>query len=309
MIKLPFGGKKKDVLGLDIGSKLTKLVRIGKSDKGDQITFCDALDFGRMDNQFDQKLKDYVSRFGLSGMTAAATLDDSSFKIRKVELPKMPDADLHEAVKWKMRDVVEGNIEDYSIRSSILSPSPDGKRMTLIGYAVKKSAVTGLIASLAKAGLSLQFVEPTAVSLATAMLTQVAGGQEWIAGIDIGLTKSLLVIVGEGHFYFSRPLVGINLGVASIEGQAFNQKLAAEIQNSLDTFAVTFHVEQISRIFLSGGGGLIPDLPEYLTQNLGVSSALLNPFEGLKVDKATQEKFSAKAPLFSQAVAMAKVII
>ncbi len=302
-MKLSLSSKKNQTIGIDIDENSVTVVRATHTNGMPVIDFCGMLDVELSHSDWENKLKSFLSQNNLTPGVAATCLDDASFKIRKIELPKMPDTDMREAVKWKMRDVVEGAIDDYSVRYSTLGPTQDTKRVSMVGYAVKKKSVEDVVARLGRVGLNAKFVEPSVVSLASSIETQ--GSEEWTAAIDLGVVKSVMVIIGNGRFYFSRPLTGLAFNQSDV--QSFNQKLAAEIQNSLDTFAVTYHIEQMSRLFLTGVGSLTVGLDDYLTQNLGISTQLANPFVGVSIDKKLLESLKDKLPLYSQAVALAKV--
>src|SRR3989338_10665458 len=92
--------KKSDTLGLDIGNRIVKLVRITRG-KENLVSFCGKLEANPADSDFSKVLREYLAKHNLLGMGVAASLDDPSLKIRKLELPEMPETDLKEAVKWK----------------------------------------------------------------------------------------------------------------------------------------------------------------------------------------------------------------
>ena len=96
--------------------------------------------------------------------------------------------------------------------------------------------------------------------------------------------------------------MGINLGVQEKEPKTFNQKLAIEIQKSIDTFKVNFKMQDITQLYLSGGGALLPDIKEYLTVNMGMKTELLNPFVTLDNTDAFQH---FRPELFVQAIGLA----
>lgn len=307
-MKLSLGSKKTKILGIDIGSNLIKVVlSINQSGKPSTIDFCGILETGSSDAHYEKELREYLIKNRLTGNIATACLDDESFKIRKIDLPKMPEADLKEAVKWKMRDIVDGSIEDFVVRYSHLPQLTEGKKNVYVGYAVRKSAVSHMITLMQRVGVTCEFVEPAAVSLSSILERQELGSDEWVGGIDLGAHHSLLVIVGHQKFYFSRPLMGINLAAAKADGNAFQQKLAAEIQNSLDTFAVTFHVEHINRLFLAGGGAQIEGLSDYLSQNLGIITQKVNGFLGLQVNPMMRSAYQAQSSLLAQALAVSGI--
>lgn len=304
-----FSLKKNATLGLDIGSQTIKAVQLKHQEGGQSsLQFCGKFSFENQEEKI-HSIKKFIESNKLSGANVACCLDDESMRIRKVELPQMPEADFKEAVKWKMRDIVEGAIDQYVIRYSQLKnvDKPDSKTKTVVSYAVKKQVITQTMQILNKCGLKVSAIEPEAVSLAYATDLNYSSAERWMAAVDIGTTHTLMTIIGYGQFYFSRPLVGINLQGASQNQKEFHQKLAAEIQNTIDTFSVTYKVEKIDSIYLSGGGAYLADLRNYLSKNLGIQAENFNPFLKVLVGSSFKEEIEKNGALYTKALALAYI--
>jgi MSHA biogenesis protein MshI len=297
---------KKTVVGVDLGSRLTKIVRLNFAQARSQIDLCETIPTGLLDQDFDRQLREHLKRLRLAGAVVASSIDDPSMKIRKVEVPKMPDADLIEAVKWSLRDIVDDDVEKYFITHSLIREFEEGDahKLDLVAYAIKKEAVAAYQNLLEKLGLSPVFIEPASVSLASTLERCLGTLDEYSAGVNIGYHQSLFVIIGKGIFVFSRPLPGIHLQAYETEPGSFFQKLALEIQKSLDTFRVNFKMEDVKSLHVSGGGALLEGLIDYLNTNLGLSTQQLNPLKGFA---ANQDFDMSQGPLFAQAVGLAHI--
>lgn len=297
--------KKKSVLGLDIGTKATKIVQLCYDQSGKPaLERCDLLDVGRDDEGFEGSLRSYIRENRVGHALVASSIDDPSLKIRKVELPKMPPADLVEAIRWNMRDIVEGDIDEFTVNYSLIREYKDAEipRLELMAFAVKRDVVTDYQNRLQSLGVQPFFIEPDAVSLAATLERCHGEDERYIAGVDIGNHHSLFYVVGHGVFVFSRPLSGISLAAKKKNEENFNQKLAIDVQKSIDTFKVNFKMEDIHKMYLSGGGALLNNVAGYLTTNLGIRTDVLNPFSTL----GNVESFEGLVPpLFAQAVALA----
>ena len=71
--------------------------------------------------------------------------------------------------------------------------------------------------------------------------------------------------------------------------------ICSEIERSVDYFRSTFGAETISKIFLSGGGALIPDLVADLGRRLGIETEIINPFKKIQLDKKVMAPESAES--------------
>lgn len=67
--------------------------------------------------------------------------------------------------------------------------------------------------------------------------------------------------------------------------ERFYVGLTSELVRSLDFYAANHAEHPVQKIFLSGGGALIPDIALELEQRLGIEAIVVNPFENIKVPK------------------------
>lgn len=297
--------KKKSVLGMDIGTKATKVVQFSYNKSGQaQLERYGMIEAGLADEQFEGALKSWLTEQKIANALVASSIDDPSLKIRKIELPKMPEADLIEAIKWNLREIVEGDIDNFSINYSKIQEyeENDTIKIELLGYAINRQAVQEFQNKILKLGVQPFFIEPAAVTLASALDRCHGSEDNYTAGVNIGFSSSLFYVVGKKTFTFSRPLAGIHLKDLEKDKEGFNQKLAIEIQKSIDTFKVNFRMEEIQALYLSGGGALIPGIDEYLKTNMGIQTELLNPFANLSGAGAPE---GVQPQLFAQAVSLA----
>lgn len=297
--------RKKSVVGIDVGAKGTKVAQLQYQVSGKpSLERCDFIEIGIHDEEFEGKMKSYLKEAKIGGAMIASSIDDESMKIRKMDLPKMPDPDLIEAIKWNLRDIVDGDIEEFTVDFSRIAEIEEGEnsKIELMAYAIKREAVNDYKIKLSSIGLHPFHIEPAAVTLASTLERCHGEDSGYIAGVNIGYSQTLFYVIGNGVFVFSRPLMGISLDTRLKEPDGFNQKLAIEIQKSIDTFKVNFKMQEIGSIFVSGGGALEGDIHEYLAANMGVEVSLLNPFLSLANTDAFE---GVAAPLYTQAVGLA----
>lgn len=276
---LAFLGRKREVVGIDLGASGAKFV-VSRPD-GPAAFFFPGVLLSHPEQEIAAG-RDFLKAHGLQGASVACNIDDPSMKIRRIDLPKMPDYDLREAVRWQLRDVAEGSLDTYVVRYSILEEYLAGetKRLSLVAYAIKREAVARRIELLKKLSLNPVLIEPNAVSLLAAF-DRVHG---WEAGkayalIDLGESRSLFTVMGEGKLFFSRPL-GLAMGTAGAEPSAFYSALGVEVQRSLDAYSLMFHREKVDHLYVTGGRAGLPEMTDYLTKNLGVPSGVFDPFTG-----------------------------
>lgn len=301
------GGQKKSVLGLDIGSKATKVVQIkftGKS--GPELGVCELLNTGLSDEGFVASMDAWLGDVKLKHSLAAFSFDDESLVIRKFELPKMPDEELIEALRWNFRDHIDEDLSLYTINhSEIELPNPEeGSPKHYLAYAVKRQVIQDFQLRMTEIGLTPFMIEPRDVTLASALDRCVPDEAHFRAGVDVGYNTAKFYVIGRRTFAFTRYLPMVSYHYFEESPDEFHKKLAIEIQKSIDTFQVNFQMEPVQSIHLSGAGALVPDITDYLQKNLGIDALALNPFVSLSGAETFPEM---KPELFAQAVSLAYV--
>ncbi len=167
--------RKKDVVGMDIGAHSTKFLRWIGEKKTSQV-FCYPKNILNEAGGEAKEFSEFLRAHGLSGASVACAVDVEAFKIKKFDLPKMPESDLSEAVKWEMREVIEGPVEKYVVRHLVVEEhgSSEGTKLSLLGFAIKSDDVRELVQFLRKCSLKPVALEPSPVSLVAAF-AQVEG--------------------------------------------------------------------------------------------------------------------------------------
>jgi len=234
---------------------------------------------------------------GWTGLRAALSLEDPHLHLRRLELPKMPEEDLREAIRWQMRDIAEGSIEDYVIQRSILEEvASELPRLIVLGFAMKRDS------RAVEAGLDPVFMEPLPVAFASAIerLYRTDNG-EWRAGLWVGETSSTLIVVGRGKLHFVKTLPAFEEGSLG--------KAAVEVQNALDAFFILYKADKVERIFLAQGPKPMAGLAEYLTKNVGIPTESFNPLSGIQVSPEAKKIMEAVPSAFTIALEMAQVTL
>ncbi len=286
-------------LGLDLGEAGIKLVLADRRLEGVPIV---SYRFYRETVKEEEpvsvsRFRDFLKSHKLLGLPTACNLEDPSLRIRRIDLPKMPDFDLREAVRWQLRDILDDSVDLYAVRYSILEEyqTEESAKLALVAYAVHRSAVSNRITLLRKLGLKPVLIEPNAVSLLSALDRLLpwnpngAGHQTLYAALDLGANHSGFVAMGDHKLYFSRPLAEISeksflqtvvqeLAISQEDAVALREsllqkgtpdgplqavlpvyygKIAIEVQRSLDTLSLLFHKVNRVERLILCGGGAV----------------------------------------------------
>ena len=279
----------KQILGIDIGVSGVKMARVHCTHDSIDGARCWYYP-GSLQHATPEVLasfRHFLTENHLAGMQAACSIEDPSLKIRRVELPKMPESDLKEALRWQLRNVVEGPVADYVVRYSHLGNGGETKRCDLVAYAIRRQSVQNYIQLLKRVGLRPVVVEPASVSL-LAIFEQIHGSEpgKFYGLVDFGANHTIFAVIGDGKLFYSRTLTGISTEHAAepSEGNDYQSRILLELQRSIDAFFLMFQTDKIEALFLCGGGACGPELLEFLPKNLGIATHLLDPTEKLQLN-------------------------
>ena len=310
--------KKKDIVGVDIGSSAVKLVQLREVKGGYQLQKIGILplpaeaivDNTLMDSSsIVETVKTLLASLNVKAKEAVCSISGNSVIIRKISLPVMPAEELEDQIHWEAEQYIPFDINDVNVDFEILSPDEqDPSKMNVLLVASKKDIINDYLAVFAEAGLKLVVVDVDSFAVQNAYETNYAAdNHEVVALVNIGASIINLNIVRDGYSLFTRDVqMGGNLYTEEIQKafglngedaeqmklkaiesddprlrdvlQRVNETIANEMRRSLDFYNSTAGEERISKVYLSGGAAKTALLMEAVQQRLALPVEMLNPF-------------------------------
>jgi type IV pilus assembly protein PilM len=317
--------KKKDIVGVDIGSSAVKLVQLREVKGGYQLLNVGILplppqaivDNTLMDSSsIVETVKALLVSLEIKAKDAVCSISGNSVIIRKIPLPVMPVEELEDQIHWEAEQYIPFDINDVNVDFQILSPDEqDPSKMNVLLVASKKDIINDYLAVFAEAGLRLVVVDVDSFALQNAYETNYQSDlNEVVALVNIGASIINLNIVRGGVSLFTRDVqMGGNLYTEEIQKQfglntedaelkklsaaasedprltdilqRVNDSIAIEMRRSLDFYNSTAGEERISKVFLSGGAAKTAMLIEAVQQRLSLPVEILNPFQRVAVNE------------------------
>lgn len=328
-------------IGLDIGPEDVKIVCLETIENGYKLSGYGFFSFGGD----AQKLSNFIKGSSIPSGEIRINIEDPSLKIRRIDLPQMTEDEIDEAVKWGMKDVIDGNVEDFSFNYIKIDESDlklSGK-LPLIVFALKTSSIEQRERFIREVGIrSPKVIEPNASALASIFEHSYGPNRDKpVAIIDIGRLFSVFTVIGRKGLVFSRPLTACtvnnlteqivrDLGINTEQAKELRRKyfqhdmidesfktrlentisqyfsrVAIEVQRSLDGFSLVFGKQKIIDVYLCGGGSLYSGLPEYLKQTVGGDFTVFDPFVKIDTNQFSPGPFDTKKTLFAVAAGLA----
>lgn len=314
-----FLSKKRELVGVDIGSSSVKLVQL-REQKGSfylaNIGIVPLPPEAIVDNTLMDSsavvdaIKSLFASLNIKIKEVACSISGNTVIIRKIKLPAMPSEELEDQIQWEAEQYIPFDINDVNIDFQILDPDEeDPSRMNVLLVASKKDIINDYVNVFAESGLKLVVVDVDSFAVQNIYEQNYdSAPDEVVALINIGASILNLNVVKGGVSLFTRDVqMGGNLFTEEIQKQfalnsedaeaakisgecsdktklrdilsRIDETLAIEIRRSLDFYNTTAGDGKISKVYLSGGAAKTQMLAEAVHNKLGVPVEMLNPLQ------------------------------
>ena len=242
---------KKDIFGLDIGSKHIKAVQL-KENKGvhrlervgiasiepELIVEGSILDSTRV----VEAIKELISNTDIKSKDVTlAVSGHSSVIIKRVSLPQMTEEELDEQIRFEAEQYIPFDIEDVSLDFQILAPSEEDNMMDVLIVAVKKDKINEYVTAVKDAGLNPVVVDVDAFALENMYeLNYEVAEEENVALVNIGASMININILKGGVSVFTRD--------SSIGGNLITEALQREFTISYANAEKLKHEEAVEGV-------------------------------------------------------------
>ncbi len=207
--------RKKDIIGLDIGSNHIKAVQLKDSKDSyvlerlgittlqpELIVDGSILDAGNV----AEAIRELVANAGIRpGDVTLSVSGHSSVIIKRVALPRMTEDELEDQIKFEAEQYIPFDIEDVSLDFQILGPAEDNNMMDVLIVAVKKDKINEYVSVVKDAGLTPVIVDVDAFALENMHeLNYDMNEESNIALVNIGASMINMNIIKGGVSVFTR---------------------------------------------------------------------------------------------------------
>ncbi len=324
-------------IGVDLGASRIKLVALQNTDNRYRLMAHGVL----LRNNLAQ-IKDVFSAPAIRSGQVRVNVSDPSLKIRRVDLPKVPAEELPEIIKWSMKDVVGGEVDQYVFRHQLLPPDPTKTEQPYLIFAIVREAMKAKLTFLSQLGIpNPSIVEPNVAALGLAVRHSYGlGPDDCCVVVDMGCTASLFTVVGNEGLFFSRPLGNISgdgltkqlSRTVGIEDSLVEQfkitypskeipeehavkvkavidnfftTVVVELQRSIDAYSSQFPGKPVGKIYFTGGGSQLPGFVERVSGTLNIPAEILEPFQQIDLGRFRMDTLAPQKVYYALACGLA----
>ena len=318
-----FGGKSRQLVGLDIGSASIKAVELKQTKAGYELVSFGAehlapdtvVDGAIMDApQVANAISKIFDAQRVKTKNVATSVSGHSVIVKRVPLPLMTEEELYDRIPSEASQHIPFDIADVNLSYQLLE-SMDSQ-MDVLLVAVKKDKILNHTNVLAQAGKTPVVVDIDAFALQNCFeVNYEPDAGQTVALLNIGASVMNINIVRGGIPLFTRDVsVGGNQYTDALQKEldlsfedaerlkkgetlpsvtdeqkqqilrSVSDILTLEIQKTFDFFRATASGENIQRIVVAGGTARVPGLVDLLREEFAMPVEELNPFRRVQVN-------------------------
>ncbi|MFQ3574309.1 MAG: type IV pilus assembly protein PilM [Thermodesulfovibrionales bacterium] len=230
--------KKRQTIGVDVGSGCIKIVRINDTKTGKELALFDfintphgAIVDGIIEDRslVVQALEELLAKNKIKDADAVvAVAGHSSVIVKRITIPKMTDEELSKSIRVEAEQYIPFDINDVNIDFQILGDNKFEKgQMDIILVAAKKNVLNDYVEALEIAGLLPIIVDVCHFAINNAFeMSYGVVDKECMALVNIGANSTNLTIIQGGQALFTRD--------TPIGGNVHTEMLMSEFDLNLE---------------------------------------------------------------------------
>ncbi|MDX1452182.1 MAG: hypothetical protein R3183_06455 [Oleiphilaceae bacterium] len=246
-------------VGLEIRADGMALAVATKNQEGGRnITFCEYLSCSAAERV--AKLSELVEANKLAGAHCHLVLPAEQYQTYPVEKPKVDESELNDAIRWKVKDMLDFDLENavtdaYAFPEDALRGRPPLVNVTV----ARKALIQGYVNLLKECGLSLQCIDVADLALRNVCVQIPDREERPTALLYLRNGSGNMILVKGDTLYLARHF---DFSVQALnepsQQDSVMQQLALEIQRSFDYFESQMAQVPPQEMVLAGPDPSIP---------------------------------------------------
>src|SRR4030043_2259236 len=199
-------GKKKDVVGLDIGSSSIKLVELREGKGGYKLQNLAIsplppeaiVDGALMDSvTIINAIRDLIAASKSKTKEVVTSVSGHSVIVKKISLPLMTEAELEESIQWEAERYIPFDFHDVNIVFQIFGSTPENPEvMDVVLVAAKKDIINDHVSVIMESGLNPVIIDIDSFALENMLAISYAiGKEETVAIANVGASVTNIIII------------------------------------------------------------------------------------------------------------------
>jgi type IV pilus assembly protein PilM len=210
-------GKKKDVIGLDIGGSSIKMVELKEDKNGYKLQNLAIsplppeaiVDGALMDSAtIIDTIRDVIAASNTKSKDVVTSVSGHSVIVKKISLPFMTEAELEESIQWEAERYIPFDINDVNIDFQIFGSTQENPEvMDVILVAAKKDIINDYVSVIMESGLNPVIIDLDSFALENMLtINYELGDGGTVAIANVGATVTNINIIKNNTSAFTRDI-------------------------------------------------------------------------------------------------------
>ena len=243
-------------------------------------------------NALAEALTQLDKEHSTAAYNGSSLLAFGEYQMMSMDAPPVAPDELKSAVRWRLKEMLDYHVDDATI--DVLSVPPEkgmvARNNTLFAVAARNQVIQQRqdLFDGAKAALRAIDIPEMAQRNIAALL---APERTSLAMLSINPQGALVTVTNDDELYFARQIDVTSAQLQNADSAAaasFHERLALELQRSIDHFDRQYQSIPVSRLALAPMGGDPSRLQEYLSANMYIPVDTLNLDAILDLSKVSQ---------------------
>jgi len=185
----------------------------------------------------DRALKELSARIGLRAADATVVLAPESYHLLLVEQPNVAQAELRDAVRWRIQELI-----DFPAEAAVLEVFPfpasamRGRAPTVFVVATPRARLATAVEAVGRAGLKPVAVDITELALRNLAMRAYPSHEHAIALLRITASSGVVNVTRGDELFLSRRIAGVPKSLDGPAWDAFKDALLLQVQRSIDYY-------------------------------------------------------------------------
>ncbi|MFL0799984.1 MAG: hypothetical protein K6L80_06030 [Agarilytica sp.] len=280
---------KKGVVGIEVLPEGLAVAAKGCFGKSSDVDLLQMIRLEDETTNLQKELDHFVHKHKISKRLCHIVLTPKDYQLLLVEAPEVPDEDLREAIRWKIKDLITMPVEKAVVDVFPL-PADANKTAKRMVYAVVSNLerIQALIDLVNESGLTLSSIDIGEMAMRNVSCVVAESLQERGVGIvRISEGEGVVSLYKEGNLYLSRQFK-LNYSGGLLDELPVDA-LALEVQRSLDYYERQMGMAPPAALYICGESVTEDKITVELTRSLTVPTKFLSPTESMTFDDDTDE--------------------
>ena len=276
--------KSKGRVGLSINSERLAFVHMEERNDIPHLLNCERIAL-ESEKEGGKALSKLVQELALEGTQCSYVLSPKDYNLHLVEAPNVESEELRQAIRWKIKDLLDMKVEDAAIDVfKVPADAYRGREMVYV-VAALKSKIKNIVQTVTDSGLELAVIDIPELVMKN-IATRFIPDDNGVAFMDLRKTGSTMNISRGGDMYLTRR-INTQLEpdvMKSPEWESLKDRLVLEIQRSLDYYESQMGKGQITKIVIVQRQHDTKAMVNALDQLLSAKVTSINLAEELEFD-------------------------